>query len=222
MGVIASLRTLSRAALPGLLAALWLAPPAAAHPHVFVSVKTEIIIGPDRSFRGVRHVWVFDDLHSASEVIGLDTNGDGAYTPEELKPLEDFYMQSLKENDFFTFATDGATRGSFTTSSDSGIELKDGRLVLRYTVLLEKPMPATAGRIRLSVYDPEYFVAFTLDEKAPVALAEGSPQCEAVVDRNTGPSIVQQQYLSKFSREEVLPDGGFGEMFAEKVYISCK
>ena len=36
---------------------------------------------------GIRHAWTFDEFYSAMAVQGLDTNGDGVFSAEELKPL---------------------------------------------------------------------------------------------------------------------------------------
>jgi ABC-type uncharacterized transport system substrate-binding protein len=43
--------------------ACWLlltAVPAFAHPHVWVTMKEELLYGPDGALTGVRHAWTFD------------------------------------------------------------------------------------------------------------------------------------------------------------------
>ena len=76
---------MSRHALAGLTACVALAAsPALAHPHVFVSSKTEVLYAPDGSVTGLRHIWSFDEAYSAYMVQGLDKNGDGKVTPDEL------------------------------------------------------------------------------------------------------------------------------------------
>jgi ABC-type uncharacterized transport system substrate-binding protein len=49
-------------------------------------VRSEILLNPDRQIVGIRHAWTFDEFYSAMAVQGLDTNGDGVYSAEELKP----------------------------------------------------------------------------------------------------------------------------------------
>src|SRR6185503_12785932 len=45
-------------------AALSLAGPASAHPHVWVTMKSTVVYAPDGTVVGVRHAWTFDDMFS--------------------------------------------------------------------------------------------------------------------------------------------------------------
>jgi ABC-type uncharacterized transport system substrate-binding protein len=38
---------------------------AVAHPHVWVTMHSEVVYAPDGSVTGVRHDWSFDDMFSA-------------------------------------------------------------------------------------------------------------------------------------------------------------
>ena len=38
---------------------------ASAHPHVWVTMKSAVVYGPDGAITGVRHAWTFDDMYSA-------------------------------------------------------------------------------------------------------------------------------------------------------------
>ncbi|MFZ0111670.1 MAG: DUF1007 family protein, partial [Pseudolabrys sp.] len=46
------------------LATLFIAVPAQAHPHVWVTMHTELVYGPDGRITGIRHAWAFDDMFS--------------------------------------------------------------------------------------------------------------------------------------------------------------
>jgi hypothetical protein len=89
----------------GLFAAIALlcASPAAAHPHVWATVRSEIVFGPDHRITGIRQAWTFDEFCTAMAVQGLDTNGDGVFSKEELQPLAEVNVKSLHEFDYFTF-----------------------------------------------------------------------------------------------------------------------
>jgi ABC-type uncharacterized transport system substrate-binding protein len=43
---------------------LFISGTASAHPHVWVTVKSTVLFGPDGSAIGVRHTWAFDDMYS--------------------------------------------------------------------------------------------------------------------------------------------------------------
>ena len=46
------------------------AAPALAHPHVWVSMHSEVLFAPDGTVTGVRHDWAFDDMFSAFATQG--------------------------------------------------------------------------------------------------------------------------------------------------------
>src|SRR3954464_10716284 len=77
---------------------------AQAHPHVWVTMKNTVVYAPDGSAIGVRHDWTFDDMYSAFATQGLEQKKKGEFTREELQPLAQVNVESLKEYEFFTFA----------------------------------------------------------------------------------------------------------------------
>ncbi len=77
---------------------------ASAHPHVWVTVKSELIFAPDGSVTGVRHAWTFDDMFSTFAIQGLASKIKGEFTREELAPLAETNVTSLKEYEYFTYA----------------------------------------------------------------------------------------------------------------------
>src|SRR5262245_3793601 len=45
---------------------------AQAHPHVWVTIQSEVLYAPDGKAVGVRHAWKFDDMFSAFAVQGIE------------------------------------------------------------------------------------------------------------------------------------------------------
>ena len=76
---------------------------ASAHPHVWATVRSEIVLGPNHQITAIRHAWTFDEFYTAMAIEGLDTNKDGVYSKEELEPLAKVNVESLKEFDDFTY-----------------------------------------------------------------------------------------------------------------------
>src|SRR5579884_2496778 len=87
------------------LALLHAMPAARAHPHVWVTVETEVLFGPAGQITGFKHKWTFDEFYTEFAIQGLDTNNDGIYSEEELKPLAQTNVEALKEFNYFTFPT---------------------------------------------------------------------------------------------------------------------
>ena len=88
---------------------------ASAHPHVWVTMKSAVVYGPDGSITGVRHAWAFDDMYSAFATQGLESKKKGEFTPEELKPL----ANSIARWREMTFRPRASRRSRVVSANDS-------------------------------------------------------------------------------------------------------
>src|ERR1700688_1935456 len=103
--------------------------PAAAHPHVWVTTASELIYAPTGSVTSIRHAWTFDDMFSTYALQGTVAKKKGVYTREELAPLAQTNVDSLKEYGFFTYARVDGKKQIFLPPSDYFLEYNDGALV---------------------------------------------------------------------------------------------
>ena len=122
--------------------------PASAHPHVWVIAASELIYAADGSISGVRHAWTFDDMFSTYALQGIETKTKGVYTREELAPLAQTNVESLKEFGFFTFAKADGKKEKFLEPVDYFLEHKDGALVLHFTLPFKTPFKTKAACAR--------------------------------------------------------------------------
>jgi ABC-type uncharacterized transport system substrate-binding protein len=151
------------------------APRLLAHPHVWVSVKATVLYA-NGTITGLEQAWTFDEFYTAQAIQGLDADGDGKYSREELKELAQVNIDGLKEFDYFTHAKLGDGALAFSAPVDYWLEHTDkGILTLHFRLPLEHAVLAEAPGFNFSVFDPSYFIAFTLDEKAPVKLGASAP-----------------------------------------------
>ncbi len=169
-------RCFALAALTALLAGQ-----AQAHPHVWVTMKSEFVYGADGSVTGVRHAWTFDDMFSTFATQGLDSKEKGKFTREELAPLAQVNVESLKEFDYFTFARANGKKADLSPPTDYWLEFKDGLLTLHFTLPFKTPVKTQT--LDVEVYDGTYFVDFALAEKEPVTLVNAPPACKLAVAR---------------------------------------
>ncbi len=151
-----------------LLAVLAGTAPAAAHPHVWVTAHEDVIFQSDGKIAAIRNSWIFDDMYSAFAVQGLAQNGQLA-TKEQLAPLAKTNVESLAEFGYFTFAKNDGDRVEFGPPKDYSLEERPDKLVvLSFTVPLKDPL--NPGRaFTFSVYDPTFFVDFSLAKPIPWA-----------------------------------------------------
>ena len=86
--------------------------------------------------------WTFDEFYTAMAVQGLDTDGDGVYSKEELEPLAKVNVESLKEFDYFTFVhlSDDDKPLPLKEPVDYSIDYDKTLLTLHFTLPLEKPL----------------------------------------------------------------------------------
>lgn len=154
------------------------AAPAAAHPHVFVTAKAEIVFDDKGEMTAVRNIWQFDEAFSAYAVQGLDTDGDGKYSPDELAPLAQVNIESLHEYEFFTWLRVGGDDKPFVEPTEYWLEVYGSQLTLFFTLPLKQPVAVGAESI-LEISDPEYFVAFEFPEGQQITLVDAPAGCTA-------------------------------------------
>ncbi len=111
--------TAAAAALFGSL--VWVAAPAEAHPHVWVTTETTVLF-ENGTIVGLRHKWSFDDFYASMALQGLDANNDGVYDRSELAPLAKVNIEGLKEFDYFTTAKLGGETLKFQAPTDFYLE----------------------------------------------------------------------------------------------------
>ena len=187
---------------------LVLAPAAArAHPHVWVDAASEMVFDDKGRITSIRHHWLFDEEFSAYALQGLDTNRDGKYSPEELVPLAKENVESLKDYQFFTFLWVGDYQAGFAAPTDYSLELAGGRLLLHFTLPLAMPLK-TNGTMHLEVYDPEYYVAFSLPNAEAVRLVNAPAACKIAVHPGHEPNAAAAAALATVGADQrALPPG---------------
>jgi ABC-type uncharacterized transport system substrate-binding protein len=153
---------------------------ALAHPHVFVDFQAEILFDAQGRITHVRNVWRFDRAFSAYASQGLDKDGDGKLSEQELAPLAKTNVNSLKPYAFFTYLTVGKQRLKFEFPDQYFLRVYDGRLTLFFQLPLTTPT-LPGPDTKLEIYDPEYFVAFTFGKKDPITLYQAPRGCAAQI-----------------------------------------
>ena len=190
---------------------------AEAHPHVWITAKSEVMYAPDGSMTGVRHAWTFDDMFSTYALQGIETKVKGVYSREELAPLAQTNVESLKEFDFFTFAKADGKKEKFLEPVEYFLEHKDGALTLHFTLPLKTPVKPKA--LALEVFDPAYFIDFKFDDKDPIKLVGAPAACQMKFQRpNDGTATAQRLNEDNFASGD---NSNYGAMFANKISVQC-
>ena len=193
-----------------------------AHPHVWVTMTEELLYAADGSVTGVRHTWTFDEMYSAFALQGLDSKTPGVFTREELMPLAQVNIDSLKEYAYFTYAkADGKRlKDAFLAPADYFLDYDPKQTVLTLHFTLPFKTPVKAKALELEVYDPEFFIDFGFAEKDPVRLADAPAACTASVEKPRDDYFPATPRLNKaFASSEA--NVGMGASFANRIWVKC-
>ncbi len=188
-----------------LLSVLALPQRAAAHPHVWVDAAAQVLFDAHGTITAVRHAWRFDEAFSSYLMLGLDADGDGFYSREETAELAEVNVTSLADFHFFTSMAGAATTDrlgdlyseTFGPPQDYYLVHDGVQVTLHFTLPLDAPVDALSHDVViLDIYDPEYFVAFSLVEDDPIQLANAPGGCGLTIDE---PEPLDESYANILS-----------------------
>jgi ABC-type uncharacterized transport system substrate-binding protein len=190
---------------------------AQAHPHVWITARSELVYAPDGSISGVRHAWTFDDMFATYALQGIETKTKDVYSREELAPLAQTNVESLKEFAYFTFAKADGKKQKFLEPVDYYLDYDNTALTLHFTLPLAAPVKPK--QLVLEVYDPSFFIDFSLADKNPVKLVGAPATCQMKFERPSdgaagAQKIGEQNFLSG-------DNSNYGAMFANKITVDC-
>jgi ABC-type uncharacterized transport system substrate-binding protein len=199
--------------------ALFAASAAQAHPHVWVTMKSELVYGPDGSVTGVRHAWTFDDMFSTFATQGLESKEKGKFTRDELAPLAKVNIESLKEYDYFTIARANGKKAELEPPADYWLEFTDGLLTLRFTLPFKTPVKAQ--NLDVEMYDPSWFVDFSFAEKEPVKLVGAPAACQLAVQRPGEGGQAPKGMPGEAFFNNPAAASNYGAQFSNKIAVKC-
>jgi len=198
---------------------LTIAAPARAHPHVWVTMHTELLYAPDGRITGIRHAWSFDDMFSTFATQGLESKEKGKFTREELAPLAKVNVDSLKEFDYFTYATaDGKKAELAEPAPDYWLDYADQVLTLNFTLPFKTPVKAK--ELRVEIYDPTIFVDFSFEKDKPAQLV-GAPKCKLEMVPPREMTFAEGKKLSEIPADQPNTAMAWGAQFANKLLVHC-
>jgi ABC-type uncharacterized transport system substrate-binding protein len=194
--------------------------PARAHPHVWVTMRTEVIYASQGAVVGIRHAWTFDDMYSAFATQGLPQKTKGVFTRNELAPLAQLNVDSLKDSGYFTHATADGEPVQFDTPTDYWLDYKDAMLTLHFTLPFKQPIkPKT---LLIEVYDPTIFVDFEFAKGNAVSSANPPPDCQLAFAGPPDPATIPSKKLSEAFFNSLTAAQNWGAQFANKITVTCR
>lgn len=199
---------------------------AQAHPHVWIDMQSSVVFTDDGLIKGVDVEWTFDDAYTQMALDGLDVDGDGMYSQDELAPLTKENIESLKDYEYFTVMRANGEQQKIGEVTDYGQIWSNNKLTLHFQVPLVKPIDPRKEEFMLKVYDPEFFIDLEYPADDAVDVTGKIPQsCKLVVKPvPTDAELDQTRTMLATKGKDWKPEAeeDFGAMFAQAVSIACK
>jgi ABC-type uncharacterized transport system substrate-binding protein len=200
--------------------------PAAAHPHVWIEMRSDIVFNDQGLITGINLMWTFDNAYAQMALDGLDTDKDGVYSQAELEPLTKENLESLKDYDFFTVLRFNGEKQEFAPIVESGQIYSNNKLQLHFQLPLKTPVDPVKGEFVAKVYDPEFYIAIDYVKDDPVTVVGSMPKnCQLIVkplptDAEVEATRDMLATKGKDWKPETAED--FGAIFAQPVTIQCQ
>lgn len=193
---------------------------AVAHPHVWVTVETDVLFDSTESITGFKHKWTFDEFYSSFAVQGMDKNNDGRFERDELKELTEINITSLREFGFFTFPHLAGQEIERLQPRDYWLEHKDGALTLNFTLPLKEPVKKDKAKdFDFAIYDPTFYVSFAFAKEKPIRLSAAPGGCAPEITKPEAQAPSKSVDESLFGNLDKMTN--FGSQYAQTVKIKC-
>jgi ABC-type uncharacterized transport system substrate-binding protein len=209
-----------RIAALGLALGLTTTAPASAHPHVWITVKSQIEFTPDGKVSAVIHDWVFDEMYSSFATQGLAPPGQ-LVKKEQFAPLAKENAGSLAEIGYFTTLKIAGKAVDFGSVTDYWMEERPDHLVEFHVTLPLKTPTSVTKFLTLRVADPEFFIDFEFDDKDPVKLVSAPRGCTATVAKPKPLEANDKEKLTESFFTNLAPGTNFGFKMASAAIVAC-
>lgn len=216
----ALLRTLALGLFVGVASAA--GGPAAAHPHVWIDMRTVAELDADGMVRAVRVEWLFDPFYSAFAQEDLDADGDGTVTDSEADAWAKEALTNIARADYFAeFMVDGLS--TVPKRADRAVgRWTEGRLFMSFAIYLDSPADPRSVTVGHLVYDPSFYIDISHPDGDAMATVEGpgAEACTAKVGR-ADPSPETVASAAALDRDQTGPPD-LGRLFADYVQVICQ
>lgn len=198
------------------------APPALAHPHVFVDASVDFVLDAEGRVERLRIGWFYDPLFS---LYLLGEMGIDAFAPADeavraaIAEDQTNWIEGFEGNSFLL--ADGEPIRLSGPLNPTG-DIVNGRVAASHERRLETPLDPRETEIVVEVYDPVYFIAYTVSGPTRVE-GPGAEACRAAVDefKPTDGLLALQGLLLSLAMEDIPEDPTVGRLFTDRVRLTC-
>lgn len=190
-----------------------------AHPHMWVDLKSQIILDGNDKVSAIYQEWLFDDFFSAAMLEEAALHPDGVAVAIKQKGAE--LMKNLKPYNYFTLAKRDGVTMPLIQQGEVVAEIRENRVWMGFTVSIESPVNLASQAFSYAIFDPTYYIEMYHAEGETISFQGTAPD-------NCGTEILQPNpssdaiALSRSSSLDANPDNTIGRLFAETIHVTCK
>lgn len=177
------------------------------HPHIFIEASITFVFEND-GLKGVRVVWLFDEMFSASIIMDFDANKNRVFEIQEINAVRLGAFSNLANFGYFLHAEIGGVKIPVKSVTDFSAGIIGGRLSYTFFVPLRVDAADGGNSACVACFDDTYFCDIRYVKKDPVRLEnEAGFVCfwELVDDKKNaywGGMIVPKKIELKFRKKD--------------------
>ncbi|WP_253382650.1 DUF1007 family protein [unidentified bacterial endosymbiont] len=193
---------------------------ASAHPHSFISLKTELVTD-GAQLSGLKMRWTMDEITSADLLYdaGNAKPGDDVW-----KKLAAEVMANVLGQHYFTeFWHNGQKVKFLNRPTEYAMSREGHQAVLTFILPLAHPQPLSGQTFTFSTFDPTYYVDMRYGEEDDVTLPTSLQKTCKLAVHTPKPSEEMLNFAVSLDKADAPPeDMELGKHFAQEVTLQCQ
>lgn len=188
------------------------------HPHIFVDSALRIEIDAEQRVTGIELSWAYDAFFTLLifEDMGLDPDGDGQLTEDELAQIQGFETNNWPEDfEGDLYLVSGGEPVALGRPEPRETRVEEGRIVSAHF----RPVPEVAAQgLEIGQYDPTFYVSYEISRGVEIAAP-----CRAEIeppDRDAADAYVQEE-LQRVP-EDMFEQLEVGAHYADRILLTCE
>lgn len=194
--------------------------PAAAHPHVWIDMRSTALLDAAGLVEAVRIEWQFDRFYSSFAIEDLDTDRNRKVSDAEADAWARTAFGNIAEVGYFAeLLVDGRSYPPTKAEKPAGRWIDD-RLFMSFVVRLDEPADPRKVAVGYMSYDPLFYIDIRHPDGGAAVEGPGAQACTAAIGRSEpSPEVVAS--AAALGKDETAPSG-LGRLFADYVKVTCK
>ena len=192
---------------------------AEAHPHMWIDLKSEIIIQDQTLVSAIYQEWLFDDFFSASLIEEASQNPKGREVG--IKAVVEEILDNLEPHDYFTLINVNGKKISSNPIKSFEVDVRENRVWVSFSLPISKEVDITAQSLAYSVFDPTFYIEMLYFEGETVSFTGDVPTSCSTKIKQPNPST-EAVLLSRSPDLDKVPNQSIGRLFAETVVVNCR